>query len=267
VLAAGLAGAMGDAAPDDAAGGAADRWVTLEPGLDLGEFTSPRPSEGGDSIVRVLRIDPKRFDLKLLNASAPGEDQARTARDWCARDGLVAAINASMYQIDQRTSVSLMKTRTHVNNPRLSKDRAVLAFDRLDATVPPVAILDRDCEDFDALRDKYGTLVQSIRMISCRRTNVWSQQPRASSAAAIGRDRQGRVLFIHARSPWTTHDLIDILLDLPIGIERALYAEGGPEAQLYVNSGGAEREWVGGRDNRRAWPVPNVVGVARREVR
>jgi len=157
-----------------------------------------------------------------------------------------------------------MKTRTHVNNPRLSKDRAILAFDRLDATVPPVAILDRDCDDFDALREKYGTLVQSIRMISCRRTNVWSQQPRRSSAAAIGRDRQGRVLFIHARSPYSTHDLIDILLELPLGIERALYAEGGPEAQLFVNSGGREREWVGGEDNRRAWPVPNVVGVARR---
>ena len=217
--------------------------------------------------MRVLRIDPRRFDLKLMNASAPGEERALTARAWCARGGLVAAINASMYQIDQRTSVSLMKTRTHVNNPHLSKDRAVLAFDRLDPAVPPVAILDRDCGDFETLRDKYGTLVQSIRMISCRGKNVWSQQPRRSSAAAIGRDRQGRVLFIHARSPYSTHDLIDILLELPLSIDRALYAEGGPEAQLYVNSGGRESEWVGGEDNRRAWPVPNVIGIARREAR
>jgi len=239
-------------------------WVALEPGLDLGEFPATRTSDRGDSIVRVLRADPKHFDLRLMNASAPGQKRALTAREWCARGGLVAATNASMYQTDHRTSVSLMKTATHVNNPRLSKDRAVLAFDRLDLSVPPVALIDRDCDDFESLRGKYGTLVQSIRMISCRRANVWTQQPQRWSTAAIGRDARGRVLFIHARSPYSTHDLIDILLELPLGLVRAMYVEGGPEAQLYVNSGGLEREWVGGDENRRAWPVPNVIGIARR---
>ena len=246
-------------------------WVTLEPGLDLGEFAAEPPSDRGDSIVRVLRADPKRFDLRLLNASSPDQGRALTARDWCLRAGLVAAINASMYQADQRTSVSFMKTADHVNNPRLSKDRSVLAFDRLDVSVPPIALLDRDC-DFDRLQGRYATLVQSIRMISCRRANVWAPQERRSSTAAIGTDAQGRVLFIHTRSPYSTHDLIDILLKLPLGLERAMYAEGGPEAQLYVGSGGREREWVGSfesgfeenDDNHRAWPVPNVIGIARR---
>jgi hypothetical protein len=253
----------------------APTWLALEPGLDLGEFPAPHSSDRGDSIVRVLRADPARFNLRLLNASAPDQGRALTAREWCVRNGLVAAINASMYQGDHRTSVSLMRTATHVNNPRLSKDRALLAFDRLDALVPPVAIIDRDCDDLDTLRGKYGTLVQSIRMISCRGANVWAQQPRRWSAAAIGRDAQGRVLFIHARSPYSTHDLIDILLELPLGVQRALYVEGGPEAQLYVNSGGREREWIGSfesgfnedDDNHRAWPVPNVIGIARRAAR
>lgn len=247
-------------------------WRTLEPGLDLGEFTSPRPSSRGDSIVRVLRADPKRFALRLLNASAPGEGRARTAREWSERADLVAAINASMYQADHRTSVSLMRTAGHVNNPGLSKDRALLAFDPLEGAASPFLIIDRDCDDLDALRPKYGTLVQSIRMVSCRRTNVWSQQPRRFSTAAIGRDTRGRVLFVHARSPWSTHDLIDVLLALPIDLQRALYVEGGPEAQLFVHAGGEEREWVGRfeadveeqDDNHRAWPIPNVVGLQRR---
>ena len=272
VAAAGCA-ASGKAAGRAAAGEATRRagpdeaWVALEPGLDLGEFPATRPSERGDSIVRVLRVDPNRFDLRLMNASAPGQERALSAKDWCSRVDLVAAVNASMYQTDHRTSESLMRTAEHVNNPRLSKDRAVLAFDRLDDSVPPVALIDRDCDDFESLRGKYGTLVQSIRMISCRGANVWSQQPQRSSTAAIGRDARGRVLLIHARSPYSTHDLIDILLELPLGLERAMYVEGGPEAQLYVNSGGSEREWVGGDDNRRAWPVPNVIGIARRAAR
>lgn len=249
-------------------------WRPLEPGLDLGEFSSPRPSRRGDSIVRALRVDPRHFELRLMNASAPGQGRALTAREWCARGDLAAAINASMYQADHRTSVSLMQTSTHTNNRRLSKDRAVLAFEARDEKAAPVTIIDRECDDFEALRGRYGTLVQSIRMLSCKGENVWSQQPRRWSAAAIGTDGQGRVLFVHVRSPYSTHDLIDILKHLPLGLARLMYAEGGPEAQLYVRSGGEEHEWVGGYesgvheddDNRVAWPVPNVVGIARRAV-
>lgn len=272
--AAGLAGPVlrsaGAPAPPPVPRGAA--WRSLEPGLDLGEFPSPRRSERGDSIVRVLRADPRRFELRLLNASAPGQGRALSAREWCLRGGLAGAINASMYQEDHRTSVSLMRTSKHVNNGRISKDRAILAFEPKDGTAAPVMIIDRECDDFEALRGRYGTLVQSIRMLSCKGENVWSQQPRRWSAAAIGTDGEGRVLFVHVRSPYSVHDLIGILKGLPLGLSRMLYAEGGPEAQLYVRSGGEEHEWIGGYesdvsddgDNRVAWPVPNVVGLARR---
>ncbi len=246
-------------------------WVRIDAGLDLGTFDAPLASVAGDSLVRILRIDPRNHSLRLLNASAPGQREPLTAREWCARHGLDAAINASMYQEDRRTSVSLMRTRVHTNNGRLSKDMAVLAFDRLDADVPEVQIIDRGCQDFDGLRAHYGTLVQSIRMVSCRGENVWSQQPRRFSIAAIGTDDAGRVLFIHSRSPYTTHEFINVLLGLPIGLRRAMYVEGGPEAQLYVRGGGREYEFVGsyetgfmpGDDNPQAWRVPNVIGVER----
>jgi hypothetical protein len=268
---AGMAAACAAGPPAARAEPAASAWRLLEPGLELGEFASPRPSRLGDSVVRVLRIDPKFFELRLLNASAPGQGQPQSTRDWCRRNDLVAAVNASMYQTDYRKSVSLMRTRTHVNNPSLSKDKAVLGFDRLDASVPPAQIIDRECQDFEALRAHYGTLVQSIRMISCEGKNVWAPQAREWSTAAIGVDARSRVLFIHVRSPFSTHDLIDILLGLPIDLSRAMYVEGGPEAQLYVRSGGRELEFLGSYetgfkeadDNARAWPVPNVVGIAR----
>lgn len=250
-------------------------WRRLEAGLELGEFVSPRPSDRGDSIVRALRIEPSRFELRLLNASANARGGPLTARAWCARAGLVAAINASMYQADHRTSVSLMRTATHTNNPRLSKDRAILAFEPRSPGIPAATIIDRECDDFETLRTKYGSLVQSIRMISCKGENVWSRQERRFSTAAIGTDALGRILFLHVRSPYSTHDLIDILKALPLGLARAMYAEGGPEAQLFVGSGAEEHEWVGSYgtglneedDNRTAWPVPNVVGIARREER
>ncbi len=248
-------------------------WRTLEPGLDLGIFEASQRAAIGDSLVRVVRVDPERFDLRLLNASAPGQGRSQTAREWAQQEGLVAAINASMYQGDQRRSVALMRTREHVNNPRLnSQYRSVLAFDPIRPELPRVKMIDRECDDLDTWRARYGTLVQSIRMVSCKGRNPWSQQPRRWSTAAIGIDGQGRVLLIHVRSPYSVHDLIDILQRLPLGLARAMYVEGGPEAQLYVRGGGEEHELFGSYEtgfnendgNDRAWPVPNVIGIARR---
>jgi hypothetical protein len=247
------------AAPEPAPG-----WQALEPGLDLGFFDGP-PGAPGDGKIAVVRVDPSRYRLVLLNASAPGEGGLFTARAWAARHGAAAAINASMYQADYRTSVSLMRTREHVNQARVSKDRAVLALDPLDAALPPARLLDRDCDDLERDGARYGTLVQSIRMVACDRKNVWAPSPRRTSAAVIGVDGKGRVLFIHARSAWPVHELANALLALPIDLRRAMYVEGGPEAQLYVRGGGREVERVGtfestpGALGGDAWPVPNVV--------
>ena len=245
-------------------------WQELAPGLDLGIFSAPLPSEIGDSKIRVLRIDPQRYKFRLLSASAFENGRALSAKQWSQQNGLVAAINASMYQEDYKSSVSLMRSGSHINNPRLSKDMTILAFDSKSAEVPLVKIIDRECEDFQVWQKKYRTMVQSIRMISCTGKNVWTKQPQKWSTAAIGVDERDRVLFIHVSSPYSTHDLIDILKKLPLSISRAMYAEGGPQAQLYINVGDHEHEFVGNYDieiqgNMKkliSRPVPNVVGIS-----
>lgn len=245
-------------------------WQTLEPGLEYGLFDGP-PADEGDGKIAIVRVDPARFELRLLNASAPGEGALLTARRWAYRAGASAAINASMYQEDYRTSVSLMRTRDHVNQRRLSKDKAVLAFDPVVSGVPPVRIVDRECHDLAAAERSYASLVQSIRMISCDRRTVWAPSERRFSSAAVGVDAKGRVLFIHARSAWPVHDLAQALLALPIGLAQAMYVEGGPQAQLFARGGGREIERVGEFEGAaraaasgRAWPVPNVLVAVRR---
>lgn len=246
-------------------------WRQLESGLELGSFIASQKSHLGDSVIRVLRIDLKYFEFRLLNASARSQGQRKSAREWVNENGLIAGINASMYQKDNLTSVSYMKAGDHVNSSWFSKDRAFLAFDPRDKAFPSVKIFDRDCENFDEVREQYGSLIQSIRMVSCNGENVWVQREKKWSAAAIGMDAKGRMLFIHVRSPYSTHDFIEILLGLPIDLKRAMYVEGGKDAQLYINTDKYEFEFVGnyarGVDNTEsntfAWPVPNVVGITR----
>jgi Phosphodiester glycosidase len=248
------------------------RFSGLDRGLELAQLPMPGGSPAGDDLI-VLRIYPEYFDLKLLNASDSAQGEPRSARQWCADAGLVAAINASMFQTDQKTSVSLMQSAEHVNNGRLSKDRAVLAFDRADTTVPRADIIDLTCQDFEALRPRYRGLVQSIRMVSCKGENTWTQQPRQTSIAAIAVDTQGRILFLHCRTPMSTHDFIAALLNLKLEVAKAMYVEGGSQAQIYVRNGGTELERSGKieggalidiQDTSGAWPIPNVIGVVRR---
>jgi len=239
------------------------------PGLELGSFAPAFQPKSGDSSVKVLRIDLKYFEFRLLNASSQIGNERKSVKDWVVHHGMVAGINASMYQKNNLTSVSFMKTDDHINSTWVSKDRSFLAFDPKDKALPQAKIFDRDCDDFKNVREQYRSLIQSIRMVSCKGKNVWTQQEKKWSTAAIGMDSKGRMLFIHARSPYSTHDFINLLLALPIDLKRAMYVEGGKDAQLYINTGKDEFEFLGNyttavdsaKGNSIAWPVPNVVVI------
>jgi hypothetical protein len=244
-------------------------FTALEPGLELGAFRGPGDAPG-DARIWIARVDPARFELKLVNASA-SDARPRTVKQWAIGAGASAAINAGMFQEDGLTSVGLMRTRLHQNNPRRARSyKSVLAFDPVRSGLPPVRLLDAACGELDVFPPPYDTLIQSIRMISCDGKNVWASEPRRWSSAALGVDGQGRVLFIHARSPWPVHDLVDALLALPIDLRRAMYLEGGKEAQLYVRGGGREVERLGAIETTAAedraipWEIPNALVAVRR---
>lgn len=249
----------------------AQSWTPLAPGLELMEVVSPTPSTIGDSTVRVVRVDPERWELDLKMAMQE-EHGPLSAPQWAERHDLAVVINASMFEPSGRSTFFMVDGDVE-NNATLRSDKDLLAFGAVAAGTPPVAIIDRGCDDFAVERKKYTTFVQSIRMLSCDGRNVWTQSPRSWSHAVIGVDTSGRVLLIHARSPWSTHDFIEILRALPLDLARLQYAEGGPEASLAVHVGGHEHSWVGSYEtgflesdaNTRAWSLPSVIGVRPRE--
>jgi hypothetical protein len=122
------------------------------------------------------------------------------------------------------------------------------------------------------LRKQYGTLVQSIRMVSAKGKSVWKANAgKKWSMAGIGMDSAGRILFVHVRSPYAMSELGPILTGLPIALRTLMYVEGGPEAQMFIQSDQVEMEFVGSYEtgfrendsNASAWPIPNVIGIVR----
>lgn len=222
--------------------------------------------------ITIIKIDPKYHSFKLLCASELGSTKM-TPKGWSKKYNLILAINAGMFQADGIKNVGYMKNFNHLNNPRMNHTyKAVLAFNPIDKTVPEIQIIDLICQDFDKLKNKYQTLIQGIRMISCRQENVWKQQNKRWSIAAIGIDKNGAPFFIFGEKPNSVHDFINILLSLPIFIYNAMYLEGGSEASLYFNSEGFEFEKIGthhvdsNEENfpKTARPIPNVIGVVKK---
>jgi uncharacterized protein YigE (DUF2233 family) len=246
-------------------------WRELEDGLLIGEFESLKEHRSSNAKILVLKIDPRKYSFKLLSASE-NEGKKMTLREWSEKHGLIAAFNAGMYQEDGITSVGYMKNFKHINNGRLNKNKAVLAFGAIDADIPEIQIIDRECQNFENLKGKYRTFVQSIRMVSCDQQNVWSPQATAWSTLAIGMDKSNKVLVFFSQQPYAVHDLIEILLSLPLSLYNAMYLEGGPQASLYLSAKNITLEkcgnWEASPGSHSAfqvsWPIPNVIGIVRK---
>lgn len=252
---------------------AAAAFHELAVGLDYGEFEAPVRSTHGDSVIRVVRVDPKKLELRLVSAAAEPDKKARSARQWARDKGALAVLNASMFQRDYLTSIALLRTEETTNNAKQTGDKSFLVIAPRNAKLAPARLLDRECDDVKKMLPVYKSVVQDIRMLSCKGQNVWKQQPGKSwSIAAIGEDKEHRVLLLHSRSPFTVHDFVDHVRALPLGVERLMYADGGWPAQLYVNAGGTESDTVGGYNlaagqdggNGLATPLPNVLAVFKR---
>jgi len=249
-------------------------WRTLEPGLELASVRLPGEPAGGAFAVNLLRVDPWRFELRLLCARAEPGHRARTPCQWCRERGALAAINAGMFMTDGLTACGLMRTAGHVNNPVLGSGRAVFVADPTDPALPPAQILETDLPAFRGLLSRYRTAAQNIRIVASQPAphGVWLDRSGSWSEAAVGQDAQGRIVFLFSAALRNPAQLAAGLLRLPLGLRSLMHAEGGPSASLCVRAGGVEREWAGSAGSGQgdadepapAQPVPNVLAIYRR---
>jgi hypothetical protein len=222
-----------------------------------------------DDCLDVVRIDLAGHELRVLTASHHGG--ARPMPRWLADEKLIAGINAGMFHDDER-SVGLLVSADAVNNPDdNSAFGGYLAFDPVDPASPAVIVAGRDCPGFDLaeLRERYRAITQSYRIVGCDGEAIAWRDPKSYSAAAIGVDRDGRVVLLHARAPHLMKEISATAATLELA--GAIFVEGGPEATLLVRARDGAVERVGSFEtgftehdgNRAYWSLPNILGVAR----
>ncbi len=220
---------------------------------------------GAPGTLYIVRVDPRVAKIGVGLASER-QAPAQTAAAWCRISGFAVAINLGMFQLDQRSNVGYLRHGHHLNNPRWSSSqRSAMAIN------PGAKPLWLDLGGAHERMDDYDIVVQNLRLITADRKNVWAPSDRRWSEAALAIDRQGRLLFLFTRAPWSMHDFNDLLLKLPLGVAGAMHLEGGPEASLSIHVPGLDLDLAGSFEsgfwsddsNERQWPIPNVLGVMR----
>jgi hypothetical protein len=248
--------------------------VEAAPGLVIERHrASARSPVGvGDRVITLVRADPGRFQPRLLTARSDGG--ARTMPGWLADFDLAAVINASMFH-PNRQSTGLMIRRGRVNNGQDNPAfGGILAFDPIGGATPALRAFGRDCPgwDLDRIRARYETVIQNYRMLDCGgRPFAWADR-KAYSVAAIGVDSAGWLVMVHSRTPYLMTVFNRMMATPALRLRSLMFVEGGPEASLTVGVGEHRLQEVGSwetdfnerDDNRRFWPIPNVLGVAPR---
>ena len=250
-------GSSGSAAPPAAAACAVDKPVL---GAGLGHERWPL----GAGCIDVVRGDLSRYHLRVLG----GTGAAKPAPAWRSDNKLVAVTNAGMFHASG-APVGLIVDRGTARGNDNHKMSGYLAWDPVAAGDAPAIVAGRDCAGFDLadLRKRYRSLVQSYRLLGCDGAALpWSDAKRYS-AAAIGVDRHGAAVFLHARGAATMTELAAAIAGHDLA--GALFLEGGPEASLVVRGtdgelsvmGSYETGFTENDDNHEFWALPNVIGL------
>ena len=249
-------------------------WRELAPGLEMTEFVPGKKSDVGDSRIVVVRADPTRWEVDVVGRIRSGGAAGKTAREWAAETGLVVATNAGMFATDYFTHLGYVEVRGEILARKVNGYQSVAAFDpRSPGSSPAFKIFDLDAggTTVESIRGEYATLLQNLRLVRRPGENRWSEQGKRWSEAALGEDREGRILLVFSRSPFSMRDLNRELV-AAVGLVAAQHLEGGPEAQLWVKVGDVELERFGSFETgfreddgvSLPWPIPNVLGLRSR---
>jgi len=242
----------------------------LGPGLTAEQLELTATPAAAAPCIDVVRADLAHHRLRVLTAAREGRSQPAPA--WREMFHLVAVINAGMFHNDGDPVALIIEDGVAVSADN-KKYQGYLAFDPRATTDAPAIMTGRDCPGFslDDLKKRYRSIVQSPRLLGCTGEALPWQDKKQYSAAAIGLDRTGRAVFIHARAAVTMTELARALGS--VDLVGALFLEGGPEASLVVRGADGELSRVGSYEtsfvendtNQSFWWLPNVVGLEARD--
>ncbi len=219
--------------------------------------------------VYIVKIDPKIIDFALHGSFLEEDKKSFTMQEWANNKNLAVAINASMYLPDNTTSTGHMRVKDMINNSHIAKNMGGFFLCNQDNKAS--LILEKSQENWLETLNAFDVAVQNFRILGTSSDDtaiktLWHYTNDKHAIAAYGQDIQGNIYFIFSQNPTTVYELGQYLLalsDVGIDFKTVLYAEGGREAALYINTD-VKQLYVSGMQNyllNFSTPLPNIIGV------
>lgn len=251
-------------------------WEQLDKGLYYGRFKLPPQADHPTAYVDIIKINPGKYDFELLLATEY-DHNSRSMYNWAKEYDQLGTINAGMYQADNLSSTGYLVDRGHINNNRRNSGyKMYFVCNPRGNNLPEAQLIDTQQYNAKKLIKKYHTVLQCIRMVASGGKNVWYQKDKDTwSEAALAEDTNGNILFIYCEEAYQMHELVDMLLQLPLKIDKMMHLEGGYQASMYFKNSRKKISKCGKYDNpmldtaRKAafWympPIPNAIGFRKK---
>lgn len=233
-------------------------WQNLEKGLQFIRISETILTERGEENNQkipfslnfdVLKFDPEFFDFSVYGAITD-KTESKALLGWLHEHDLQAVINASMYLMDNKTSIGYLRKGSDYANKHKGKSLGAFfvssPYEEFRGQIPSCAILyenDPDLNLFFSANEKdqslenalkkYSVVVQNFKLVDLpKKQSVWKGQ-RRHAIAAMAQDTENNILLMYASKPLTIQEFRTVLQNNPhLKIKRAMYTEGGVEAGM-----------------------------------
>jgi uncharacterized protein YigE (DUF2233 family) len=216
------------------------QFVEREPGLEYSEF---RISKGLlSSELVVLRIDPKKFDVKAVKLSSPS-----TAKAVVTESDSIAAINANFFGTDLQALGLIISNSKQLHGIQ-SGGRTLTGIFYIESGIPKIV----HRESFKSTSEVSQAIQAGPRLISDRKS-VFIPEDHSTRRSAVGIDGKGNVLLVTSKDRFPglmLKELQQFLMGKELDLVDAVNLDGGGSSQLFIaGTKNSEEVFVSGGDN------------------
>ncbi|MDL2226854.1 phosphodiester glycosidase family protein [Deltaproteobacteria bacterium OttesenSCG-928-M10] len=217
-------------------------WQESCPGFEAARTELLYGARFGPPDLFLARFDPARFSFRPYHESEFGGQDAVNINGWAGRLPAAAAIiNSGQYYPDRAYMGLLARDGRSLSAGAHSQWKGVVAAGpgpEAPAGTPAAAVIDLQDQQEPRRPEHYLNLMQSFMLLD-RRGNIRVRNSHSlAGRAAVGEDREGRIVLIMTPAAISLYDLALALKDPRLGLVRVAGLDGGFEAQLLLRQNG-----------------------------
>ena len=206
-------------------------WKTLAPGLEMVSLSAEESVRAGSGTIDILRIDPDRYDFRIL--AAPRGAEGHNAEEWLERSGAEVVVNAGQYLPDG-SYIGLLVRDGMASGRLASRLEGLFVAGPEDDSLARARVLDLRYTAYDPQRSPYRQAAQSLMLLDRFGQIRVRRSARVAHRTAVAQDRKNRILFIVTQGGHTLWELADFLKQSRLGLREVMCMDGGQESQLAI---------------------------------